>query len=93
MARVKSKIKMGGLFLAFLLCLPVSLIAEQSDPKNTTVELEESEPAVAEKQALSLNEHGEATDEPLYAGTSMWFLLSIALLGSIAVKRRVDPND
>lgn len=29
-------------------------------------------------------------EEPLYAGTSTWILLSIALLGSITVKRRTD---
>lgn len=43
--------------------------------------------------ALLLSQEGKGTDEPLYAGTSMWFLLSIALLGSIAVQRRTDDTE
>ena len=47
----------------------------------------------AEKGALSLTHESKGVDEPLYAGTSMWFLLSIALLGSIAVQRRTDNTE
>lgn len=43
--------------------------------------------------ALLLSREVEGDDEPLYAGTSMWFLLSIALLGSIAVQRRTDETE
>lgn len=53
----------------------------------------ESIDAHAEKGALSLTGPVEKDQEPIYAGTSMWFLLSIALLSSIAVKRRVDTLD
>lgn len=44
----------------------------------------------AKKGAMSLQVTPNGSEEPLYAGTSTWFLLSIALLGSIAVQRRRD---
>lgn len=47
----------------------------------------------AEKGALSVAREPNGGDEPLYAGTSMWLLLSIALLGSIAVQRRNDDTE
>ncbi len=46
-----------------------------------------------DKAALLLPQDTSESQQPLYAGTSTWFLLSIAVLGSIAVQRRSDSPD
>lgn len=77
--------------LAVLLSASGPVIAESQSVEKVVVE--ESPVTDAEKGALSLSGPAKEDREPIYAGTSMWFLLSIAALGSIAVKRRVEAPD
>lgn len=84
----------GGLCILCALSLTTPALAEQSaEPvshqASEAVNIDEE----AKKGALSLARGAKRADEPFYAGTSTWFLLSIALLGSIAVQRRTDAPD
>lgn len=46
-----------------------------------------------EQGGLLSVEHLDGSGEVFYAGTVTWLMLSIALLGSIAVQRRIDPAE
>ncbi len=84
-----------GLRLVVLSCALLALTpleaSEAKADENTEQVLASAETfSDADKAALVLSQQGEGQEEPLYAGTSTWLLLSIALLGSIAVQRRAD---
>lgn len=66
---------------------------EALEPRVPQAAVEQATDAEAQKGALSLPGGGDTSAEPIYAGTSMWFLLSIALLSSIAVKRRANEPE
>lgn len=83
---------LSGICLVVALGVAAPASAELSVEETVVVAAVQSDQA-AEKGALSLTGEAKGVDEPLYAGTSMWFLLSIALLGSIAVQRRTDDTE
>lgn len=76
--------------IALSVAMPASAELSAEEPAAAVVAPSEEK---AEKGALSTTREEKGADEPLYAGTSMWFLLSIALLGSIAVQRRSDDTE
>lgn len=80
--------------LSVLTAAPVALAQDAKEPVVTVETEEQMQPAaLAEKGALSPSQATGDKEQPLYAGTSTWFLLSIALLGSVAVQRRVDSPE
>ena len=83
-----------GVCLVLLLGLSGPAIAEKKEAKLAVADSTEATTLEsAKKGALTLAKGADIVDEPLYAGTSMWFLLSIAVLGSIAVQRRSDVRE
>ena len=84
---------LASVCLALSLGLAGPVIAEEKVAAQTVVDPVEIVVEPSKTGALLLSQEGKGADEPLYAGTSMWFLLSIALLGSIAVQRRTDDTE
>jgi len=75
---------------ALLLVLPLGVLSAEFDggKADPLPPSPVSASAEADKAALSLAQASSEEGDALYAGTSTWLLLSIALLGAIAVKRR-----